>query len=122
MGGNGTWQGNSLGLELTEAVEGDRAALLQRSIPGWAGCEKSAHGWSSRRLRCDETIVPCRLCAEEGRGLRRSWREGEDNPRAARGAEVVRSVCGEGKGLGYFVRAVNAPVFEVQQEFGFCEW
>jgi hypothetical protein len=31
-------------------------------------------------------------------------------------------MCGEGKGLGYFVRAVNAPVFEVQQEFGFCEW
>jgi len=31
------------------------------------GSEKSAHGWSSRRLRRDETIVPCRL-AEEGGG------------------------------------------------------
>ena len=28
---------NSLGFELAEAVEGDRASLLQRSIPGWAG-------------------------------------------------------------------------------------
>jgi len=27
---------NPLGLELTEAAEGDRAALLQRSIPGRA--------------------------------------------------------------------------------------
>jgi hypothetical protein len=37
VGGIGTWRDNSLGLELAEAVEGDRASLLQRSIPGWAG-------------------------------------------------------------------------------------
>jgi hypothetical protein len=39
----------SLGLELTEAVEGDRAALLhraQRSIPGWAGDRDLAYSFS----------------------------------------------------------------------------
>jgi hypothetical protein len=45
------------GLELTEAAEGDRAACTAVVDTWVGGCEKSAHGWSSRRLRCDETIV-----------------------------------------------------------------
>ena len=49
----------SLGLELTEAVEGDRAALylIAEVDTRVGGSEKSAHGWSSRRLRCDWTFV-----------------------------------------------------------------
>ena len=58
---------NPLGLELTEAAEGGSRCLIAEVDTRVGGSEKSAHGWSSRRLRRDETIVPCRL-AEEGGG------------------------------------------------------
>ena len=70
------------GLELTEAAEGDRAACTAVVDTWVGGCEKSAHGWSSRRLRCpvrrDNRGRPCRLAvkrvvghARAGRGIRR---------------------------------------------------
>jgi hypothetical protein len=69
---------NPLGLELAEAAEGDRAALLQRSIPGWAGARRAlmagAHGG------CGATRQSCPVALLKrvvGRGLRRSWREGK---------------------------------------------
>ena len=56
----------SLGLELTEAVEGDRAALLHRgSIPGWAGDRESripsrfCSSHMSERRTADYAIHPC---------------------------------------------------------------
>ena len=48
---------NPLGLELTEAAEGGSRCLIAEVDARVGGSEKSAHGWSSRRLRCHETIV-----------------------------------------------------------------
>jgi hypothetical protein len=57
---------NIQGLELTEDAEGDCAALLQRSIPGWAGAIRAlmagAHGGCGATR---DNRAPCRL-AEKG--------------------------------------------------------
>ena len=63
MGGHWNMGDNPLGLELTEAAEGGARCLIAEVDTRVGGSEESAHGWSSRRLRCDWTIVhgPCRL-------------------------------------------------------------
>ena len=53
MEGHWNMGDNPLGLELTEAAEGGSRCLIAEVDTRVGGSEKSAHGWSSRRLQCD---------------------------------------------------------------------
>ena len=65
---------NPLGLELTEAAEGDRAALLQRSIPGWAGARIAYYSFCSVRVICERRTAERGLWFLCDRHLRRAGR------------------------------------------------